>query len=451
MKKLLAILLALALCAATFGCAQTPATTTTAATTKAATTAAATTTAAAATTAAGQKTVVKIGILAPLSGAVASQGKEMKAGVTAALEYFNKSVGFKNLKNVQIELVFADSESNPDTGVANFERLVTVDKVNAVLGSYQSAVTNPCATLANKYHIPYVTINAVADTILSQNANYVFRPHLGDSAEEFQHLDMIKALAKISPIKKMAFVGSADDYGNSCLAMYKWIASEIGAEMVISEQFQSGVADMSGAVQKIKAANVDLIIATLQVNEALLFTKQRKEYKLTAPVLAKGGGYLDGTFIPSAGGAADGVLSSAQWLPDSLNFLSAEAKAGAARIAELAGMPANETACNGWLALGIVLDCMDKAQAMDREALATAIDKMEMGPDNWANIFFKHPMIKFEDKTKRDGKTMIYNQNWNAKLQFGQLQNGVYKLVFPFSLAGEIGTAKNPLVWPPKT
>ena len=443
MKKLLAMFLVLILALSVFGCAP-------AATTEepAATEAVAEATEPAATEApAVEKTIVKIGVLAPLSGAVASQGAEMKAGVTAALEYFNQNVGFKNLENVEIEVVFADSESSPDVGVSEFEKLVTVDKVIAVLGSYQSSVTSPCATLANKYHVPYVTINAVADTVLSQDANYVFRPHLGDSAEQYQHLEMMKALNTVSPIKKMAFVGSADDYGNSCLDMYTWIAGEIGAEMVVSEQVQSGVADMSGAVQKIKAAGVDLVIATLQVNEALLFQKQLKEYGVSVPVFAKGGGYLDATFIPSVGDAADGVLSSAQWLPDSLNFLPEEATTWANRMQEISGMPANECACNGWLALGIVLDCMDSAKATDSETLAAAIDKLEMGPDHWANMFFRHPLIKFEDGAKRDG-TPIYNQNWNAQLQFGQLQDGVYKLVYPFSLAGEIGSATNPLIWP---
>ncbi len=443
MKKLLAIILTLILAVSVFGCAQTATTQETTATETTTTDAAATATEAPA----AEKTIVKIGVLAPLSGSVASQGAEMKAGVTAALEYFNENVGFKNLENVEVEVVFADSESSPDVGVSEFEKLVTVDKVIAVLGSYQSSVTSPCATLANKYHVPYVTINAVADTVLSQDANYVFRPHLGDSAEQYQHLEMMKALSAVSPITKMAFVGSADDYGNSCLEMYTWVASEIGAEMVVSEQVQSGVADMSGAVQKIKAADVDLVVATLQVNEALLFQKQLKEYGVSVPVFAKGGGYLDATFIPSVGDAADGVLSSAQWLPDSLNFLPEEATVWANRMEEISGMPANECACNGWLALGIVLDCMDTGMALDSETLAATIDQLEMGPDHWANLFFRHPLIKFEDGAKRDG-TPIYNQNWNAQLQFGQLQDGVYKLVYPFTLAGDIGSATNPLIWP---
>ena len=444
MKKLLAILLVLILAMSVFGCTQAAPAEEPAAQEEATATEAA---AEATEAPAAEKTVIKIGVLAPLSGAVASQGAEMKAGVTAALEYFNANVGFKNLENVEVEVVFADSESSPDVGVSEFEKLVTVDKVIAVLGSYQSSVTSPCATLATKYHVPHVTINAVADTVLSQDANYVFRPHLGDSAEQYQHLDMMKALSAVSPITKMAFVGSADDYGNSCLEMYTWIAGEIGAEMVVSEQVQSGVADMSGAVQKIKAADVDLVIATLQVNEALLFQKQLKEYGVSVPVFAKGGGYLDATFIPSVGDAADGVLSSAQWLPDSLNFLPEEATTWANRMEEISGVPANECACNGWLALGIVLDCMDTAKATDSETLAAAIDKLDMGPDHWANMFFRHPEIKFEDGAKRDG-TPIYNQNWNAMLQFGQLQDGVYKLVYPFTLAGEIGSDTNPLIWP---
>ena len=142
MKKLLAILLVLILAMSVFGCTQAAPAEEPAAQEEATATEAA---AEATEAPAAEKTVIKIGVLAPLSGAVASQGAEMKAGVTAALEYFNANVGFKNLENVEVEVVLADSESSPDVGVSEFEKLVTVDKVIAVLGSYQSSVTSPCA------------------------------------------------------------------------------------------------------------------------------------------------------------------------------------------------------------------------------------------------------------------------------------------------------------------
>lgn len=444
MKKLLAIFLTLILTISVFGCTQPAATEAPAAAQGSSDTAAATETSEAAT---AEKTVVKIGLLAPMSGGVATQGIMMSAGVQAALEYWQQNGGFQNLKNVEIQIVTADTESSPDVGVAEFEKLVTVEKVIAVMGSYQSSVTSPCATLANKYHVPYVTINAVADTVLAEDANYVFRPHLGDSAEEFQHLEMMKALDEVSPIKRMAFIGSADDYGDGCLSMYTWIAGEIGAEMAISEQVQSGVADVSGFVQKVKSGEIDLVVATLQVNEAILFTKQMSEYKCDVPIFAKGGGFNDPTYIPSVGAAGEGILSSAQWLPDALNFTSETSRVWAARMNEITGIGLNETACNAWLALGIILDCMDRAMATDSETLAAEIDKLDMGPDHWANLFFEHPAVKFEDGAKRDG-TPIYNQNWTAKLQFGQLQGDHYVLVFPFSLAGAIGQG-NPIIWPP--
>lgn len=443
MKKLLAIFLTLLLSISVIGCAQPAATEEPAAEDAAATEAAVEVTEAPAV----EKTVVKIGLLAPMSGGVATQGIMMTAGVQAAVEYWQQNGGFQNLKDVEIEIVTADTESSPDVGVAEFEKLVTVEKVIAVMGSYQSSVTSPCATLANKYHIPYVTINAVADTVLAENSNYVFRPHLGDSAEQYQHLDMMKALNAASPITKMAFIGSADDYGDSCLDMYTWIADEIGAEMAIAEQVQSGVADVSGFIQKVKNGDIDLVIATLQVNEAILFTKQMEEYQCNVPIFAKGGGFNDPTFIPSVGTAGEGILSSAQWLPDALNFTSELSRTWAARMNEITGIGLNETACNAWLATGIILSCMDDAMATDSESLAAAIDKMEMGPDHWANLFFEHPVIKFEDGAKRDG-TPIYNQNWNAKLQYGQLQGDHYVLVYPFSLTGEIGNG-NPIIWPP--
>ncbi len=447
MKKLLAILLTLTLAVSVLGCTQTATTTA-----PAATEAAATTEAAAAATeapAAAEKTVVKIGVLAPLSGGVASQGALIKMGIDACLEYFNQEVGFTNLPNVQVELVYADSESNPEAGQAAFEKLVTVDNVIAVVGSYQSSVTGPCATLANKYHVPYVIINAISDSILSVDANYVFRPCVGTYSQEASQQAWLEALNSVTPIKNIAIVGSADDYGQGNLTSFTRITKNLGMNFVVQDLIQAGTADMSGTVQKIKNSNADIILVSLQLNEALLFQKQLKEYKCNVPVMALGGGYMDANFIPSAGATGEYVVSSAAWLPDMLNTLSASAQQWGARMKELGnGTEPTETCANAWLALGITLAQMDKYSATDREALAAAIDQTDMGPSDWPNMFNQHKYIRFEDEALPDG-TMMYNQNLGAGLVFGQVIGGTYKLVGPFSIAGDPGSATNPFVWTP--
>ncbi len=450
MKKTLAFALALALCVLAIGCAPAapaPAATAAPAASAAPAAPAASTAPAAPAAPATEKTVVKIGVLAPLSGAVASQGKLMKMGATACLEYFNKSVGFKN-QNIEVELVFGDSESTPDVGQVQFEKLINVDNCIAVIGSYQSGVTSPCATLANKYHVPYVIVNAISDGILATDANYVFRPCLGTFSQEASQQAWLEALSKITPIQNVAFVGSADDYGKGNRVSFGRITDALGMKIAVEDSVQAGVADMSGTVQKIKNGNIDVVLASLQLNEALLFQKQMKEYKCNVPIMALGGGYMDSTFLASAGDTAEYVVSSSAWVPDVLSMLSPEAGEYYTRMKEIGdGQSPTETSCNTWLALGIVLDALDKAASVDREALAAAIDKTDMGPDDWANMYNKHQYIKFEDGKLPDG-AMMYNQNYGAGLQFGQIIDGEWHLVGPFTLAGEMGGGKNVFVWP---
>ena len=446
MKKVLSIMMVLAICFTVVGCTQsTPAAT--APTTEVTTQGTAPQTADTETEA--EKTIVKIGVLAPLSGSVSSQGTLMKMGLDACLEYFNQEVGFKNLNNVEVQLVYADSESTPDVGQTEFERLVNVENVIAVLGSYQSAVTGPCATLANKYHVPYVVINAISDGILSEDSNYVFRPCSGTYSQEASQKNWLETLNKISPIKTLAFVGSADDYGDGNLISFTRIAEQLGMEITVVDQVQSGVADMSGTVQKVKNANVDLVLASLQLNEALLFQKQMKEYKCAIPVLANGGGYSDSNFIASCGDSGEYVTSSAGWNNDLLNTFSEEQQKWVGRMQEIGeGRAIIETCCNSWLALGLTLDAMDKAAATDRETLAAAIDQTDLGLDDWPNMFTRFRYVRFEDAQLPDG-TMMYNQNFGIDLLFVQILDGTWRLISPFSVIGDYGSATNPMVWLP--
>lgn len=397
---------------------------------------------------AGEKKVVKIGLLAPISGAVASQGQMMEAGLRTALQYFEENVGFKN-QNVEIQVVVADTESSVDAGVSAFERLANVENVDLVIGSYQSGVCSPCAALANKYGVPYVICNAVSDKILAEDANYVFRPCLGDSAEKNNHLEFMQGLSAVSEIKTMAYVSTADDYGNGALSIYEWVAEELGAEMVLVEQVQAGVADMSGVVQKLKAANPDICVAALQLNEALLFQRQLREYQCNVPVFAKGAGYNDSTFVESANGTAEGVVTSTGWLADSLQFLTEDATVWANKIAENNnGLFPNEVGANGWLCTGVALDAIDRVEGeITRDSIAAALDVTNLDQDHWSNLFFRHPSISFSDREVNG--TMIYNQNWDAKVQFGQLQGDKWVMVYPFSLVGAATEESNPISWPP--
>jgi branched-chain amino acid transport system substrate-binding protein len=80
-----------------------------------------------------------------------------------------------------LEMIYADSESKPEKGVAEAERLINTEKVNVLTGCWNSAVTYPTTAVAERYGIPFIVPVSVADKITEQGFKTVFRIAAKDS------------------------------------------------------------------------------------------------------------------------------------------------------------------------------------------------------------------------------------------------------------------------------
>src|SRR5262252_2329944 len=114
---------------------------------------------------------VKIGAIYPLTGAAASTGLELKNAVELAADTINHgaqglnlpvagNAGLPGLKGAKIRLVFGDHQSNPQIGATEAERLITQEKVVALIGCYASNVTNTASQVAERNGIPFVNPEA---------------------------------------------------------------------------------------------------------------------------------------------------------------------------------------------------------------------------------------------------------------------------------------------------
>ena len=112
-----------------------------------------------------QQKVIKIGAIYPLTGNLAATGMDCKRGVDLAVEIINgkfdlnlpfaKEEGIPNLGGAKIEVIYADTKGDPKNGLAEAERLITQEKVVALIGAYQSAVTKTGSQAAERLKIPY--------------------------------------------------------------------------------------------------------------------------------------------------------------------------------------------------------------------------------------------------------------------------------------------------------
>src|SRR5450432_908958 len=132
-----------------------------------------------------QTSEVVIGVIYPLSGASAQIGVDAQKSYETAAEIINKDYdfdlplakgeGLPGLGGAKIRLVFADHQSDPQKGRAEAERLITQEKVSALIGTYQSAVAATVSQTAERYQTPFLSADNSSPSLHRRGLKYYFR------------------------------------------------------------------------------------------------------------------------------------------------------------------------------------------------------------------------------------------------------------------------------------
>src|SRR5471032_1407876 len=117
---------------------------------------------------------VKIGLLQPVSGALAYSGQQGRLGASIAVEEINGAGGLKGMGGAKIEAVLGDAQSTPDGGNAEVEKMNAAG-VAAVVGGYASAICLSASQTAARYDLPYVVDVGVVDSIVTRGLKNTFR------------------------------------------------------------------------------------------------------------------------------------------------------------------------------------------------------------------------------------------------------------------------------------
>jgi branched-chain amino acid transport system substrate-binding protein len=363
--------------------------------------------------------VVRIGNIIPLSGPSASVGQQGRNAREMAVEEINAAGGIKSLGGAKLEMLYADSESKPEKGVAEAERMINTEKVHLLTGCWNSAVTYPTTAVAERYGIPFVVPVSVADKITEQGFKTVFRIAAKDSwwtRDQFAFLKDIQEEFK-TEIKTLAFVYENGDWGKGFAGQWRALAEKNGYKIVLDEPYPSTATDMSPVVQKIRRARPDVLMLVSNAADAILLTNTLADYKVKLKaIIASGGGHADPSFLEATG-------SNARYLFDIVEWETDVNKPGVKEINEkfkarygynLAG-----ESVDAYIAMYVIKDALERAGSLDavkiREALAET--NLRSGP----------AMIASYDAIEFDAN----GQNKHAALsivQINDLGNGLERI-----------------------
>jgi len=258
--------------------------------------------------AAESKEPIKIGFLGAKTGDVAIYGLNTLKGLNMAVEELNK----EGVLGRKVQLVEEDNAGKKDQAINITNKLISQDKVVAIVGDPTTGITRVAGQIANSKKTVIISAGSTSTDVV-EIGSYVFLNTL---------LDTIAAPATMKYViqekgwKNVALITlKNNDYSVSLSKIFSNAITSNGGKIVIEEFIQDKDTDFSGQITKIKAANPDVIVFSGYYTEAALIMKKAREVGIKA--LMVGGDGLQGDDLMKIGGAAvEGSISYAGFSPE---------------------------------------------------------------------------------------------------------------------------------------
>jgi branched-chain amino acid transport system substrate-binding protein len=206
-----------------------------------------------ATGAVSAQEVIKIGHVAPISGAQAHYGKDNENGARMAIEELNTQNITIGGKKVKFELVAEDDAADPKQGTAAATKLCDA-KVNGVVGHLNSGTTIPASKIYNDCGIPEITPSATNPKYTQQGFKTAFRILANDNA---LGAGLALHAANNLKLKKIAIIDDRTAYGQGVAEVFKKTAQAKGIQIVDEQYTTDKATDFMAILTSIKSKGPD--------------------------------------------------------------------------------------------------------------------------------------------------------------------------------------------------
>lgn len=245
---------------------------------------------------------IRIGINYELSGDNATYGQGSVEGIELAIEEINAAGG---INGKLIKPFKVDNNSNSSEATTLATKLITQDKVIAILGPATSGCFKAQIPVANKNKVPVASGSATAEDVTvtadGKVQEYAFRICFNDS---FQGRVMANfASENLSAKNAVIIMDSSSDYGKGLAKNFKDTFTASGGTIVAEEAYVKNDTDFNAILTKIRGMNFDVIYIPGYYNEAGLIIKQARALGINTPILGADG-FDSPTLVELAGAEA---------------------------------------------------------------------------------------------------------------------------------------------------
>lgn len=244
---------------------------------------------------------IKIGANFEMTGGIANFGNQTVNGIKLAFKEANANGG---VLGKQLTLVVADNKSEPSEAADAITKLITQDKVKAVLGPVSSSNVLATTQIAQDNKVPVITATATNPKVTFDNGQVKSQIFRGCFIDPFQGTVMANFAAKSLKAKTAAiYVDNSSDYSKGLAQFFEESFVKNGGTIVAKEAFLQKDQDFKATLTKIKATNPEVIFIPAYYEEVGKIAKQARELGITQALLGTDG-WDDPKLVEIAGAAA---------------------------------------------------------------------------------------------------------------------------------------------------
>jgi len=252
---------------------------------------------------------IKVGEYASLTGKEASFGQQSHKGLTLAIEELNAAGGVLGKK---LELITEDKQTKPGESAPAVKKIISRDKVVALIGEVASGRSLEAAPIAQAAKIPMIA-PAATNPKVTQTGNYIFRVCFIDP---FQGTVMAKFAQTDLKAKKVAVLSSVSNaYSVGLAKFFKETFTANGGIIVSEKNFSEGDKDFRAQLTAVKAAGADAVFVPSYYTEAALIARQARDLGINVPFFG-GDGWVADQLLEIGGEALNGCYYSTHFSPE---------------------------------------------------------------------------------------------------------------------------------------
>jgi branched-chain amino acid transport system substrate-binding protein len=394
---------------------------------------------------------IKIGVLYPLTGGAAAEGRELRAGAELATEIANnamqidmdmaKRAGISSIGGAKIELIFKDHEGNPTLGADLAKMLILDDKVVGIMGCYQSAVTKAVSAVCEQYGVPMINDSSTSPALTQRELKWFWRttPHdvtfTKDLFELLKGLSegKVKGVAAVpkEQISKLASACEKTEWGSQVSETIDTFAKQYGFTIQKSLLYAAKSADLSSEVRSLQAVKPDAMLFACYASDAILMVKTLKAQKASAKIMwGQDAGFEAPEFWKTLGDDVVGILTRTVFAPK-----VAQVKKVSGQVNDLykakVGNDLSGASARAFTGVQTWVEVLQKAGSTKPEAIQQAANSITIPG---AQLIVPWGGIKFSSSKEDKGQNEL-GSGIIGQYQKDKTGNIVLEIIYPFDLA----------------